>query len=101
MAHVSQNKYIFECVGAVDDENHHQQANADDHIDQYTMQQTKYSSKRRKMLVWHSYCAFVIVLFVLPMLASCQFFSTRDPRYYNREGDFHYRWPNPGDPDYR
>lgn len=28
-------------------------------------------------------------------------FVTRDPRFYSREGDFNYKWPNPGDPEYR
>lgn len=26
---------------------------------------------------------------------------TRDPRFYSREGDYNFKWPNPGDPDYR
>lgn len=43
-------------------------------------------------------CAFVAL--VLPYLCECQF-TTRDPRWYSREGDFNYQWPNPGDPDYR
>lgn len=66
--------------------------------DQTPSMQTKRFAKRRKML-WN-YCAFVILV-LLPSLVSGQFWTTRDPRYYNREGDFHYKWPNPGDPDYR
>lgn len=27
--------------------------------------------------------------------------QTRDPRFYSREGDRNFKWPNPGDPDYR
>lgn len=89
MAPVNQNDNGFiECIGA----NH--QTDQQQHF-----LQTKHSTKRRKMF-WH-YCAFVIFMFVLPNMTAGQFFSTRDPRYYNREGDFHYRWPNPGDPDYR
>lgn len=43
-------------------------------------------------------CAFVVL--ILPYLCECQF-TTRDPRWYSRQGDFNYQWPNPGDPDYR
>lgn len=42
-------------------------------------------------------CAIVIAL--LPIIVGQ--YSTRDPRFYSREGDFNYKWPNPGDPDYR
>lgn len=72
------------------------------------MHQIAHRSSHRKTMACTMattrHCIFVIfVLIVLPMLANGQIsiFSTRDPRYYNREGDFHYRWPNPGDPDYR
>uniref|UniRef100_A0AAG5DBH6 Carboxylesterase type B domain-containing protein n=1 Tax=Anopheles atroparvus TaxID=41427 RepID=A0AAG5DBH6_ANOAO len=30
-----------------------------------------------------------------------QYHTTRDPRWYSREGDFNYKVPNPGDPEYR
>lgn len=43
------------------------------------------------------WCAIVIAL--LPIIVGQ--YSTRDPRFYSREGDFNYKWPNPGDPDYR
>lgn len=42
-------------------------------------------------------CTIVIAL--LPITVGQ--YSTRDPRFYSREGDFNYKWPNPGDPDYR
>lgn len=41
-------------------------------------------------------CATVYV-----SLASGQYHTTRDPRWYSREGDYSYHLPNPGDPDYR
>lgn len=42
-------------------------------------------------------CTIVIAL--LPIVAGQ--YTTRDPRFYSREGDYSYKWPNPGDPDYR
>lgn len=57
--------------------------------------------KRKKMFItvnrisW--FCTIVIVL--LPIVVGQ--YTTRDPRFYSREGDFNYKWPNPGDPDYR
>lgn len=57
--------------------------------------------KRKKVFVrvnkisW--FCTIVIAL--LPIVVGQ--YSTRDPRFYSREGDFNYKWPNPGDPDYR
>lgn len=42
-------------------------------------------------------CTIVIAL--LPIVVGQ--YSTRDPRFYSREGDLNYKWPNPGDPDYR
>lgn len=47
-------------------------------------------------IIW--FCTIVIAL--LP-IAVGQYGSTRDPRFYSREGDLNYKWPNPGDPDYR
>lgn len=43
---------------------------------------------------------FVLCFAVLPCMIECQY-STRDPRWYSREGDYNYQWPNPGDPEYR
>lgn len=43
---------------------------------------------------------FILCLAALPCMIECQF-STRDPRWYSREGDYNYQWPNPGDPEYR
>uniref|UniRef100_A0A2M4BC65 Putative gliotactin n=1 Tax=Anopheles marajoara TaxID=58244 RepID=A0A2M4BC65_9DIPT len=37
---------------------------------------------------------------VLPIVTG-QYYTTRDPRWYSREGDFNYKIPNPGEPDYR
>lgn len=42
-----------------------------------------------------------VVLFTLPYLSECELYPTRDPRWYSREGDYNYPWPNPGDTDYR
>ncbi|XP_055307526.1 neuroligin-like protein glit-1 [Sitodiplosis mosellana] len=41
-----------------------------------------------------------VVFLALPYLCECQY-PTRDPRWYRREGDYKYQWPNPGDPEYR
>lgn len=47
----------------------------------------------------------VVVLIVVLMVAAMDPVSgqvvTRDPRFYSREGDYSYQWPNPGDPEYR
>lgn len=48
---------------------------------------------------WHKWM-LCTALFALPYLCECQF-EPRDPRWYSREGDFNYKWPNPGDPEYR
>lgn len=45
------------------------------------------------------WCIFLVLL-ILPYLCECQW-TTRDPRWYSREGDYNYRWPDPGDPEYR
>lgn len=49
-----------------------------------------------------------IVILLIGILINCVTYVdgqalpvTRDPRYYNREGNFNFNWPNPGDPDYR
>lgn len=96
MASVNQNAHENDCARR---SNH----SVEDHNSQQCVKRTYLSMKCRKLMNCHLKNAFVIILFVLPMLANGQIsiFSTRDPRYYNREGDFHYRWPNPGDPDYR
>lgn len=47
----------------------------------------------------HEWILFLMCL-TLPYLSKCQY-STHDPRWYSREGDFNYQWPNPGDPEYR
>lgn len=45
---------------------------------------------------WH----ICLVLSFLPCFIKCQY-PTRDPRWYSREGEYGYHWPNPGDPEYR
>lgn len=55
------------------------------------------AAKSHEMYLW----CIAIVLFTLPYLSECQFYPTRDPRWYSREGDYNYPWPNPGDTDYR
>lgn len=47
-----------------------------------------------------SQMGIVCVLCVLLPIAYGQM-VTRDPRFYSREGDLNYQWPNPGDPEYR
>lgn len=61
--------------------------------------------KKRKTIVRDSnsmyFWCITIVLITLPYLSECQMYPTRDPRWYSREGDYNYLWPNPGDSDYR
>lgn len=59
--------------------------------------------KKRKSLWTQIECNkwnFCLVFLTLPCLIKCQY-PTRDPRWYSREGDYNYQWPNPGDPEYR
>lgn len=49
----------------------------------------------------HLFVGITLVLFTLPYLSECQLYPTRDPRWYSREGDYNFLWPNPGDTDYR
>lgn len=56
--------------------------------------------KKRKYAWTHSEWHICLVFLILPSLINCQF-PTRDPRWYSREGDYNYQWPNPGDPEYR
>lgn len=50
-----------------------------------------------------SQIGIVCVLCVLCVLVPITYgqMVTRDPRFYSREGDLNYQWPNPGDPEYR
>lgn len=41
-----------------------------------------------------------VCIICLPAITNGQA-VTRDPRFYSREGDYNYKWPNPGDPEYR
>lgn len=45
----------------------------------------------------------LLVVFVVGQFdsASGQTWTTRDPRFYSREGVHDYNPPSPGDPDYR
>uniref|UniRef100_A0A182TIQ4 Secreted protein n=1 Tax=Anopheles melas TaxID=34690 RepID=A0A182TIQ4_9DIPT len=45
----------------------------------------------------------VVIVGVASLVGVCdgQYYTTRDPRWYSREGDFNYKIPNPGDPEYR
>lgn len=67
-----------------------------------TMQQQSTKVFRRKKsffpvneVIW---CCTVLIA-LLPIAIGQ--YTTRDPRFYSREGDYSYKWPNPGDPDYR
>ncbi|XP_058446589.1 acetylcholinesterase isoform X1 [Malaya genurostris] len=66
---------------------------------------TSYRSVRRKC----AYLSFGSSLLICAAFLLCystygvggQYHTTRDPRWYSREGDYSYHLPNPGDPDYR
>lgn len=83
----------------------------DDHcsenIKEQIMKSKSILKKRRKVLQFNGaiqslqYCMFIVFCFLLPRLIECQYSPHQDPRYYNREGDYSYHWPNPGDPEYR
>lgn len=62
---------------------------------------TKKGFKRKKSTVTVDRIVMccTIVIALLPIVVGQ--YSTRDPRFYSREGDYNYKWPNPGDPDYR
>lgn len=79
----------------------------------FTIDDNRRSDKRKQILKsksvlkkrkYRKFCdgqwttIFMLCFAVLPCLIECQF-STRDPRWYSREGE--YPWPNPGDPEYR
>lgn len=44
--------------------------------------------------------ALSVCVILMPAITNGQA-VTRDPRFYSREGDYNYKWPNPGDPEYR
>lgn len=48
-----------------------------------------------------AWTAFVLLLSAAICAVNGQYHTTRDPRWYSREGDYNYHLPNPGDPDYR
>lgn len=60
-----------------------------------------YGFKRQKYDVIVNFYIFSIVLCLSIIIVNGQIYPTRDPRFYSREGDLSYKWPNPGDPDYR
>lgn len=49
----------------------------------------------------HQWFTICLAFSILPCMIECQLYPTRDPRWYSREGDYNYQWPNPGDPEYR
>ncbi len=59
-----------------------------------------FKRKKSTFVVNHqiAWCC-TIVIALLPIVVGQ--WTTRDPRFYSREGDYNYKWPNPGDPDYR
>lgn len=54
---------------------------------------------KRKKVIWSSVCVGFVILYTMTTVSAQ--FTPRDPRWYSREGDFNYKWPNPGDPEYR
>ncbi|XP_038110075.1 cholinesterase isoform X1 [Culex quinquefasciatus] len=46
-------------------------------------------------------CVTAPILLIFCTVVHGQYYTTRDPRWYSREGDYNYHLPNPGDPDYR
>ncbi|XP_055713537.1 cholinesterase [Phlebotomus papatasi] len=52
---------------------------------------------------WRGLLVLVGVICVLPMGIRAQWdqYTTRDPRFYSRDGVYNYNPPNPGDPEYR
>lgn len=82
----------------------------DDHysenIKEQIMKSKSILKKRRKMLHFNGaiqnlqYCVLIVFCFLLPSYIQCQY-TPHDPRFYSREGDYNYHWPNPGDPEYR
>ncbi|XP_055594157.1 acetylcholinesterase isoform X2 [Uranotaenia lowii] len=61
--------------------------------------------RKRRYVLDNGNCTLLSVQLIgvtLLIVTVCgQFHTTRDPRWYSREGDFNYHLPNPGDPDYR
>ncbi|XP_037047980.1 cholinesterase isoform X2 [Bradysia coprophila] len=72
----------------------------DKYFNEMTQQSTnRFRRKKSIFLVNEVIWCCTIVIALLPIVAGQ--YTTRDPRFYSREGDFTYKWPNPGDPDYR
>lgn len=46
-------------------------------------------------------CYVTVVIFGFILGTNSAEAQTRDPKFYSREGDRSWPWPNPGDPDYR
>lgn len=57
--------------------------------------------KKRDLIVLGVCCAVAVFLWLPSNVNGQLLLSTRDPRFYSREGDYNYQWPNPGDPEYR
>ena len=56
---------------------------------------------RKNVFMQQKMLCFIVVSFCILVPISYGQLVTRDPRFYSREGDFNYKWPNPGDPEYR
>lgn len=65
-------------------------------IDKSFNKRTYKRKKVQNILIYSSVC---VIFLWIPFVSSQ--WTTRDPRWYSREGDFKYKWPNPGDPEYR
>ena len=58
----------------------------------------KWKSNSRSVVKW---TVLLVVLVGGLQLSLAQSWTTRDPRFYSREGVHDYNPPSPGDPDYR
>lgn len=56
-------------------------------------------TNRRVVVKWT--VSLLLVIVVAGQTVFAQSWTTRDPRFYSREGVNDYFPPNPGDPDYR
>lgn len=63
----------------------------------YSLAARKVKLNQPTTIIW---CITILILLVECLQQSYAQAVTRDPRFYSREGDFNFKWPNPGDPDY-
>uniref|UniRef100_A0A1B0EU02 Carboxylesterase type B domain-containing protein n=1 Tax=Lutzomyia longipalpis TaxID=7200 RepID=A0A1B0EU02_LUTLO len=66
-------------------------------------QNSKTKPQKRISVRWRGLAVIVGVMCVLPVGIRAQWdqYTTRDPRFYSRDGVNNYNPPNPGDPEYR